>query len=145
MPRYSSIATIEARINALQVQAQRLEQSAMKGIRAASAVIGKYGLSLSDLRQALAMTSRRTGKSKLAGRRVPVKYRDDKGNAWTGRGRPPLWLVAAEKAGKNRDSFLVSATARKARATAKAKTKPKAKKPQPKAKRTQAKAAAPAT
>jgi hypothetical protein len=31
MPRYSSIATIEARINALQAQAQRLEQSALKG------------------------------------------------------------------------------------------------------------------
>lgn len=87
------------------------------------------------------MSGGRAGKSKLAGRRVAVKYRDDKGNTWTGRGRPPLWLAAAEKAGKNRDSFLVGATARKT----KAKTKPKAKKPRPKAKRAQAKAAAPAT
>jgi DNA-binding protein H-NS len=38
---------------------------------------------------------------------VPVKYPDDKGNTGPGRGRPPLWLVAAEKAGKKRDSFLV--------------------------------------
>ena len=33
---------------------------------------------------------------------MPVKYADDKGNKWTGRGRPPLWLVAAEKAGRKR-------------------------------------------
>lgn len=90
------------------------------------------------------MSGGRAGKSKLAGRRVAVKYRDDTGNPWTGRGRPPLWL-AAEKAGKNRDSFLVSGTARKTRATAKVKAKPKAKKLRPKAKRAQAKAAAPAT
>jgi DNA-binding protein H-NS len=40
-----------------------------------------------------------------------VKYRDPKtGQTWTGRGRLPLWLKAAEKKGKKRDSFLVSAS-----------------------------------
>jgi DNA-binding protein H-NS len=38
-----------------------------------------------------------------------VKYRDPKtGQTWTGRGRLPLWLKAAEKKGKKRDAFLVS-------------------------------------
>lgn len=38
---------------------------------------------------------------------VPIKYRDRNGNAWSGRGLTPRWLVAAEKAGKKRESFLV--------------------------------------
>jgi DNA-binding protein H-NS len=45
----------------------------------------------------------------LAARPVPVKYRDGNGNAWSVRGRPPLWLAAAEKAGKKRESFLIGA------------------------------------
>ena len=40
---------------------------------------------------------------------MAIKYKDEKGNTWTGRGRSPFWLVAAEKAGKKRDSFLVGA------------------------------------
>ncbi|MBM4232027.1 MAG: H-NS histone family protein, partial [Gammaproteobacteria bacterium] len=31
---------------------------------------------------------------------------DDKGNTWTGRGKTPRWLAAAEKAGAKRDQFL---------------------------------------
>jgi DNA-binding protein H-NS len=91
----------------LETQARRLERNANKGLRAAAAVIAKHGLSLADLTRAFSMSKGRRGPSSLAGRSVPVKYRDDKGNKWSGRGRPPLWLVAAEKAGKRRDSFLV--------------------------------------
>jgi DNA-binding protein H-NS len=113
MPRQTSAATIRARIRALEVQARRIERGATKGLRAAAAVIAKHGLSLSDLTQAFSMTKgngKGSGRrSALAGRSVPAKYRDDKGNTWTGRGRPPLWLVAAEKAGKKRDSFLIDA------------------------------------
>jgi DNA-binding protein H-NS len=109
MPRQLSAATIRARIRALETQAQKLERGATKGLRATAALIGKYGLSLSDLRQAFAMSKGRGRRSSLAGRPVPAKYRDDKGNTWSGRGRPPLWLVAAEKAGKRRDSFLIGA------------------------------------
>lgn len=36
-----------------------------------------------------------------------VKYRDDKGNQWTGRGNPPKWLAAYEAEGRSRDEFLV--------------------------------------
>lgn len=122
MARYANVALIEARIKALQMEARKLERSATKGLRAAAGVIKKYGLSLSDLRQALAMSAGR-GRSKLAGRRVPVKYRDDKGNTWSGRGRPPLWLVAAEKAGKKRDSFSIAATPSSSSAKAKSKAK----------------------
>ncbi|TGT42759.1 H-NS histone family protein [Mesorhizobium sp. M8A.F.Ca.ET.165.01.1.1] len=36
-----------------------------------------------------------------------VKYRDNKGNEWTGRGAAPKWLQAYEAEGKNREEFAV--------------------------------------
>jgi DNA-binding protein H-NS len=41
------------------------------------------------------------------GRRVPAKYRGPNGEAWSGRGLTPLWLVALEKSGKKRNNYLV--------------------------------------
>jgi len=37
----------------------------------------------------------------------PVKFKDDKGNSWTGRGATPRWLAAYEAEGKTRDQFAV--------------------------------------
>ena len=37
----------------------------------------------------------------------PVKYRDDSGNSWTGRGATPRWLREYEEQGKSRDDFKV--------------------------------------
>ena len=45
--------------------------------------------------------------SPLKGKRAPIKYRDKQGNKWSGRGRTPKWLVAAEKTGIKRDRFAV--------------------------------------
>lgn len=44
----------------------------------------------------------------LKGTKVPVKYRDQAGNEWSGRGSKPRWLVAALDGGKSIESFLVS-------------------------------------
>ena len=107
MPRQSSVASIRARIRALQTQARRLERNATKGLRAVAAAIAKHGLSRSEVQQAFGMTKGGRKRSPVAGRAVAIKYKDDKGNTWTGRGRTPLWLVAAEKAGKKRQSFLI--------------------------------------
>jgi DNA-binding protein H-NS len=44
-----------------------------------------------------------------AKRAVPVKYRHPQsGETWTGRGKPPRWLVNAEADGKKRSDFLVA-------------------------------------
>lgn len=107
MPRRLSASAIRSRIRALEDQARRLERNATKGLRAVATVIAKYGLSLSDLKQAISMSKGGRRSSPLAGRSVPAKYRDAQGNTWSGRGRPPLWLVAAEKAGRKRESFLI--------------------------------------
>jgi DNA-binding protein H-NS len=42
-----------------------------------------------------------------SGRKVAIKYRDEKGNTWTGRGKTPRWLVEAEKLGETREQFAV--------------------------------------
>jgi DNA-binding protein H-NS len=129
MPRRISLATIRTRIRVLEMQARRLERSATKGLRAAAAVIAKHGLSLSEVQQAFALGKVGTKHRRTADRPVPIKYKDAKGNTWTGRGRTPLWLVAAEKAGKKRHTFLLGAT--KAGPSAKPR-KSATKKPSPK-------------
>ena len=107
MPRNRSLSTIQAQIRALEKRAKALEAKADKKVTELVALIKRHGLSLADWRRAMSLTkgTRKSGPRK--GKRVPVKSSHDKGNKWTGRGRPPLWLVAAEKSGKKRDSFLV--------------------------------------
>jgi DNA-binding protein H-NS len=60
------------------------------------------GLSMQDLIPA-------ARPSKAPGERRPVsaKYRDPNGAEWSGRGKPPRWIVAAEAEGKSRDQFLI--------------------------------------
>lgn len=39
---------------------------------------------------------------------IQPKYRKpETGETWSGRGRPPAWIVAAESAGQRRDEFLI--------------------------------------
>ena len=107
MPRIKSLSVIRAQIRALEKKAKVIESKADKRITALMKLISRHSLSLADWKQAISLGKGGKRGSTRKGKRVPVKYADDKGNKWTGRGRPPLWLVAAEKAGKKRDSFLV--------------------------------------
>jgi DNA-binding protein H-NS len=71
------------------------------------------GFSMTDLFGSLAPhgAAKRGRKSGETGRseRAPVeaKYRGPNGEMWSGRGRMPKWLHAAEAEGKSRDSFLI--------------------------------------
>jgi DNA-binding protein H-NS len=51
------------------------------------------------------------GTDTTRGRVVPVKFRDDAGNVWSGRGSQPKWFVAALAAGKTPDDLRVPAAA----------------------------------
>lgn len=42
------------------------------------------------------------------GTKVAIKYRDDSGNSWSGRGSQPRWLRAAVEGGKKIEDFLVA-------------------------------------
>ena len=55
----------------------------------------------------------RKGKSAIAGRKVPPKYRSPNGETWAGRGAQPVWLREAIKAGKKADDFLIAKGAKK--------------------------------
>lgn len=46
--------------------------------------------------------------SRPAPARRPVKYRDDKGNTWTGVGKRPNWILTALAAGAELESFRVA-------------------------------------
>jgi DNA-binding protein H-NS len=108
MPRSKSLSAIRAQIRALEKRAKTIESKVDKRITALMKLISRHSLSLADWKTAVALSKGgRRGGSRRTGKPVPVKYADDKGNKWTGRGRPPLWLVAAEKAGRKRESFLV--------------------------------------
>jgi len=107
MPRIKYLSAIRAQIRALEKRAKNIEAKADKKVTELVALIKRHSLSIGDWRQAVSMSKGRKKTGPRKGRRVPVKYADGKCNKWTGRGRPPLWLVAAEKAGKKRDSFLV--------------------------------------
>lgn len=100
---------IKAQIRRLEKQAKVIERERQEHLAVAAKLIARYGLSHSDWKRAVAMSS---NNPKLARRQkravqLPAKYADDKGNTWSGRGRTPLWLVAAEKAGRKRGTFLL--------------------------------------
>lgn len=103
MPRVSSLKSIQARIRALKAKAEALENREKAGIKELRAVLSKYKLSPADVK--LAINSRERRVSPLAGTTVKPKYRNpaDESETWTGRGRQPLWLVAALKSGKKLD------------------------------------------
>jgi DNA-binding protein H-NS len=106
VPRIASLKTIRAKIEALEKQANALQNAEKPGIKQLRTVISKFKLSPADIK--LAMNGGRNNSS-LAGRKVKPKYRNPshKSETWTGRGRQPLWLVAALKSGKKLNDFLI--------------------------------------
>lgn len=45
---------------------------------------------------------------RVTGSKVPPKYQDpESGQTWSGRGRPPAWVLAHEKKGGKREELLI--------------------------------------
>jgi len=119
MKTYSDV---KAAIDKLQARAEQLRQAEKAGvvsrIREAISVYGitaaELGLSGGGSRGA----ARAGAKSEAPTGKVQVgvaKYRDPAtGKTWTGRGKPPLWIVGA----KDRDAFLINGGGRPAADTA---------------------------
>jgi DNA-binding protein H-NS len=117
MPRLSADA-LKARIAALQKQLTAAENSKGPAIRKVQALMKKLGVTVADLAETPAAKAAKSGqgrgrpkKSAAAPKKpavkIPVKYRDNNGNAWTGRGKTPKWVIEAEKAGENREELRV--------------------------------------
>jgi DNA-binding protein H-NS len=47
----------------------------------------------------------------MKGRKVAIKYRDNEGNTWAGRGAQPVWLREKLKSGAKLEDFAVQQTA----------------------------------
>lgn len=48
-----------------------------------------------------------TARKSLKGLKISIKYRDDQGNTWSGRGSHPRWLRTALESGKSLSNFAV--------------------------------------
>ena len=95
---YAELSQLRSQIDRLMVEKQSSERSALRQKMADLA--RDHGLSLDEV-----LGKGRKGKGSAA-----PKYRDPKNpeNTWTGRGRMPLWMVAATKANKaKKDDFLI--------------------------------------
>jgi DNA-binding protein H-NS len=118
MPRLSADA-LKTRIAKLQKQLAAAENSKGPAIRKVRALMKKLGVTVADLAETPAAKAAKTGHGrgrpkKLATApkkpavKIPVKYRDNNGNAWTGRGKTPKWILEAETDGKSREDFRVA-------------------------------------
>lgn len=111
----SALAKINAQIQALQRRAENLR---LNGRAAALQKIIRqmrdFQISPADIQAAYAekkavRRQRKTPQNKGDSRSVVApKYRHpESGDTWTGRGRAPRWLAAAERAGASREQFLI--------------------------------------
>ena len=96
----SQYADLKAQIAKLQAQAEEARRTEIDNVVAdIRQKIAEYGLSAQDLGFAVAAKRGRPPKKAP----LPAKYQDPKsGNTWSGRGKPPKWIV-----GKNRERFLI--------------------------------------
>lgn len=105
-----TLTQLQNEISRLQKQADALKtKEAGAVIARIKEAIAHYGLTAADLGLAgkkgpkSAATKKTRAARKSKGRKkgsLPIKYRDDAGNAWNGHGRRPGWFLAAIAAGK---------------------------------------------
>jgi|SRR5690606_603700 DNA-binding protein H-NS len=114
-------AQITRQIEQLQRRAEALKKREMRGVIARiREAIEYYGLTASDLGlgpRAGATAAKAAGKAsgrKASARKartprtpLPVKYRDEAGNTWSGRGKRPQWFKSALESGKTPEELAV--------------------------------------
>ncbi|CAB3919708.1 H-NS histone family [Achromobacter xylosoxidans] len=112
-----TITRLRSQIKKLQSQLDRaLVKHRSIEVQRIVQVMRGHSLTPDDIRQALESAPKAKRAQKMprtddARRRAPVapKYRDQAtGDTWTGRGKPPRWLSAAERAGTSREAFLIA-------------------------------------
>lgn len=125
MPK--SLAQIDAEIEKLQQQRAAVMAKEVEGVVARiKDAIAHYSLNVEDIfgpgaapkatatraaatRPAAGATRASTGrKGPARGTKVAVKYRDEGGNSWTGRGSTPRWVREALAQGATLENFLVA-------------------------------------
>lgn len=95
MATYKELVAQKAELDAHIEDVRRLEVG--DAVSQVKRLVGEYGLTASDCG---------FGPTKKTKAKVPVKYRGPNGEAWTGRGKTPAWVIAQEAAGRTRESLL---------------------------------------
>ena len=103
MPTYKDL---KAKADELLRQAERARKSEIASVvKAIRQKMDDFGITLADLRGSVPKKRRKAAGKR---RKVAPKYRDPaSGQAWSGRGKEPRWLVAYLKKGKKKDDFKI--------------------------------------
>lgn len=68
----------------------------------------EYDINPEEITEAYNRRTKKNDKSNSTKTALPPRFRNaETGDTWTGRGRPPRWIVDAEAKGIKRDSFLI--------------------------------------
>ena len=123
----TSIKLLESKINQLKAKKEALQARERKpAIARIVAQMREFGIGPSEIASAFngdrqtakpktAKSNSNLVKEKLAKatktkKSVEPKYRNvNTGESWSGRGKPPRWLTAAEASGQSRESFKIGA------------------------------------
>lgn len=99
---------IEKEIQKLKEEARALiERHRAPALESILNAMREYDIRPEDVATAYRNANRTTQRSTNK-RPIPPKYRDNAtGQTWSGRGRTPRWLTAAEEQGRHRDDFLI--------------------------------------
>jgi DNA-binding protein H-NS len=117
MSKYLEIVSQIESLKKAAAKAKREEFSAV--LKAIRAQVKEFGITAADLGLSPKQTgavkrgrapAKRAGLKKIK-RSVAIKYRDQHGNTWTGRGKKPKWIVVALSSGQSLDSLRVSGDA----------------------------------
>ena len=98
MATYQELVAQKKELEA-QIEAARKAELAT-AVAEVKRLVGEYGLSAADCGFG--------APAKNTKYKVPVKYRGPNGEAWTGRGKTPAWVIAQEAAGRTRESLLAN-------------------------------------
>lgn len=116
-----TLAQLDSEIRRLQAEAEVIRnKERLEVIGRIKEAIGVYGLTAADLGLSGSRRGRkdvgnadvgkkgRAAKTGATGRKKSsvVKYRDDRGNTWTGHGRRPRWFLDAIAAGRSEAELL---------------------------------------
>lgn len=96
MATHQELVAQKAALDAQIEESRKTEFSA--AVAEVKRLVGEYGLTATDCGFG-------APQAKKAKTKVAVKYRGKNGEAWTGRGKTPLWIVAHEAAGLSRESL----------------------------------------
>jgi DNA-binding protein H-NS len=96
----AELTAMQSRIEQLKVEKQNADRNVVR--QKIISLAKEHGFDIHEL-------FGRKGNGKGTRGKVAVKYRDNAGNTWTGRGRMPRWMVAATRGGKaKKEDFLIS-------------------------------------